>query len=326
MDNNTPSQNPVWKKAEALAHSVASLVGGVRTFFARVMVLPLVALLALVLLFVAWSCERQARLEDAEAVAQSKQQAAMEISRLQAEVKTTVAEANQKHAQAVQQFESQQQSLEREAARLRESLRSLRQQELARVDEVATLPIEQVEMRVAARLGPSSLATLERNDSGSEIRGPGANKSALPPTTDSERSAKLSPATGSVATERATGLQSPNPSPASPTPSLSLTGQGLRKVETAFVQLDACREQSRTLEQQVDNCHQQTTASAGLIDEQNLAITKLNTALADKDKILAQTDAQHRAELKAARGSLKSRFFGAVKYVAAGVLIGVLAR
>ena len=78
--------------------------------------------------------------------------------------------------------------------------------------------------------------------------------------------------------------------------------------------------------QQVSNCEQQSKLNSAITEQQSGAIAKLNTALADKDKILAQSEVAHRAELKAARGPWRSHFFRAVEYFAGGFIAGVLVR
>jgi hypothetical protein len=117
------------------------------------------------------------------------------------------------------------------------------------------------------------------------------------------------------------------PNPSSPSsPALVLSDQGVRKVETAFVELDSCRQQTQVMGEQVSNCEQQSKLNSAISDQQSGTITKLNAALADKDKILAQSEVAHRAELKAARGTWQSHFFRAVEYFAGGFIAGVLVR
>jgi hypothetical protein len=124
-------------------------------------------------------------------------------------------------------------------------------------------------------------------------------------------------------------VENPNsrsPEPAAPSPALVLSDQGARKVETAFVELDSCRQQNQVMGQQVSNCEQQSKLSSAVIDQQAATIAKLNSALADKDQILAHNEEEHRAELKAARGTWQSRFYRAVEYFAGGFIAGVLVR
>jgi hypothetical protein len=105
-----------------------------------------------------------------------------------------------------------------------------------------------------------------------------------------------------------------------------LSDQGVRKVETALLELDSCRQQAQVLGQQVSNCQQQAKLDSSMLDQQSGTIAKLEAALADKDKILAESEAAHRAELKAARGTWRSHFLRAVGYFAGGFMAGVLVR
>jgi hypothetical protein len=105
-----------------------------------------------------------------------------------------------------------------------------------------------------------------------------------------------------------------------------LSDEDARKVETTFIDLDSCRQQTQVIGQQVSNCEQQSKLNSAIIDQQSSTITKLNAALADKDQVLARSEEAHRAELKAARGTWRSRFYRAVEYCAAGFIAGVLVR
>src|SRR5208337_879303 len=113
--------------------------------------LPAAALAGVVIMFFAWSCERQAHRRDVAQAQQVKKQAAEEISCLQQQAASALRDAKQS-AQAVNELESQRQQLARQAEGLSQSLASLRKQELARADEVATLPTSEVVSRVASRL------------------------------------------------------------------------------------------------------------------------------------------------------------------------------
>jgi hypothetical protein len=107
---------------------------------------------------------------------------------------------------------------------------------------------------------------------------------------------------------------------------LVLSDQGARKVETALIELDSCRQQTQVMGQQVSNCAQQAKLSAAMQEQQSDTITKLEAALADKDQILARREEAHRAELKAARGTWRRRFLRAVEIFAGGFIAGVLVR
>jgi septal ring factor EnvC (AmiA/AmiB activator) len=245
--------------------------------------LPTAALASVVIMFFAWSCERQAHRGDVAQARQVKKQATEEISRLQQQAAGALRDAQQS-AQAVRKLEAQRQQLAREAEGLRQSLESLRQQELARANGVATLPTSEVVSRVASRL----------QEQVSGVRGQGSGPA-------------------------------PNASSAS-SPAMVLSDQGVRKVETALIELDSCRQQTQVIGQQVSNCEQQAKLNSSMQEQQSGTIAKLNAALADKDQILARSEEAHRAELKATRGTWRARFLRAVEIFAGGFIAGVLVR
>jgi hypothetical protein len=264
----------------------------------------------------AWSCERQARRRDTVEAQQVKKQAKEEISRLQQQAAGALRGAKQS-AQAVRELEAQRQQLAREAEGLRQSLESLRKQELARADEVATLPTSEVVSRVASRLQEPVPGVRDQGSGQQEeqVSGAGCQVSGQR-SAGLEAQKQLSPATQHLV---------PNASRPS-SPALVLSDQGVRQVETAFVELDSCRQQAQVMGQQVSNCEQQSKLDSAIHDQQSGTIAKLDAALADKDKILAQSEEAHRAELKAARGTWRSHFFRAVEYFAGGFIAGVLVR
>ena len=276
--------------------------------------LPAAALAGVVIMFFAWSCERQARRRDTVQAQQVKKQAAEEISRLQEQAADALGDAKQS-AQAVRELEAQRQQLARQAEGLSQSLESLRKQELARADEVATLPTSEVVSRVASRLQePLSLA----GDQGS-------GQQPLNPLTRPAPAGESAGA-GHPLPQGGEGQNNPGGEGQKSPAALVLSDQGVRKVETAFIELDSCRQQTQVMGQQVSNCEQQSKLNSAISDQQPGTIAKLNTALADKDQILAQSEVAHRAELKAARGTWRSHFFRAVEYFAGGFIAGVLVR
>jgi multidrug resistance efflux pump len=105
-----------------------------------------------------------------------------------------------------------------------------------------------------------------------------------------------------------------------------LSDQGVRKVETALIELDSCRQQAQVMGRQVSNCEQQAKLDSAAQEQQSGTIAKLEAALADKDQILAQSEAAHRAELEAARGTWRRRLLHAVEIFAGGFIAGVLVR
>jgi len=296
-------------------------------------------------------------------------------------------------AHAVRDLESQRQKLTRDAEGLRQSLDSLRQQELARINEVATLPTSEVASRVATRLQEQvsgvryQVPGQQEQVSGvgyqvsgqqEQVSGVGyqvSGQQALNPLTrpapagesasaghplpqggegksTAEGEGKSTPQGEGKSTAEGEGKGAPaeegrnNPAPgasgerqpapdtqslppsasSASGPALVLSDQGVRKVETAFLELDSCRQQAQVMGQQVSNCAQQVKLDSTLLEQQSGAITNLEAALADKDKILAQSEAEHRAELKAARGSLRSHVLRALEYFGGGFIAGVLVR
>jgi len=296
-------------------------------------------LAGVVIMLFAWCCERQARRRDALQAQQVKKQAAADISQLQQQAAGALRDAKQS-AEAVRALEARQQQLVREAEGLRQSLESLRQQELARTDEVATLPTSEVATRVAARLGEQVTGNREQV-TGQQALNPltrpalaDENASAGHPLPLGGEGRTYAGVEGQSNTAAVSGQKPPgaetqglasNASGDSGA-ALMLSDQGARKVETALIELDSCRQQAQLMGQQVSNCEQQSKLGFALRDQQASALAKLNAALADKDKILAESEAAHRAELKAARGSFRAHLIRAAEYFAGGFIAGVLVR
>ena len=275
-NDQPPSRATFSSQIRAACHKLANL-SLVQGLWRLAPGLPAAVLAGAAIMFFAWSFERQARQRELTEAKQEKKQATEEISRLQQQAAGALRQAQQS-AQAVRELESQRQKIAREAEGLRQSLESLRKQELARTDEVATLPTSEVASRVASRL----------QEQGTGKRPQGENQK--------------------------------NP------PALVLSDPGVRKVETAFIELDSCRQQTQVIEQQISNCEQQAKLDATLQEQQSGTISKLNAALADKDQVLAHSEEAHRAELKAARGTWRARLLRAVEIFAGGFIAGVLVR
>ena len=287
MGTNQPaSLSTDLSKIRAAGRELASL-SVVQGLLRIVPGLPTAALAGVAVMFLAWSCEHQARRREAAQAAQVKKQAAEEISRLQQQAAGAVRDAKQS-TQAAQELETKRQQLAREAEGLRQSLESLRKQELARTNEVATLPTQEVASRVASRL--------EEQGTGNREQGIGQQK-------------------------QGTGNREQQPDAA-----LVLSDEGVRKVETAFVELDSCRRQAQVSGRQISNCEQQAKVDTALEQQQASTISQLKAALADKDQILERSDAAHRAELKAVRGTWRTRLYHAVEIFAGGFIAGVLVR
>ena len=307
-------------KLESLAQGLLRIAPG----------LPAAALAGVVIMFFAWSCEHRARQREAIEAQQIKKQSAVEISHLQRQASSALKDASQS-AQAAKELEGQRQQLARQAKTLQENLESLRQKQLSQNNQLAGLSTEEVVKRVMARLeeqgsGNREQATVQR----------AVNPLTRPATADENAVAghplpqegEGRPTSGGEGTATAKGeAKNANGGFAqSDAGALVLSDQGARKVEDAFLDLDSCRQQSQVIAQQVSNCEQQAKLDSALEEQQAGAISKLNAALADKDQILAHSDAAHRAELKAARGTWRTRFFHAVEIFAGGFIAGVLVR
>jgi len=277
-------------RVEALRSRISNFVFRCSNFAARVpwrLVLGAGCLLFLAI----WLLEHDARLRREVEFSQLKQQTAAQVAELRARADAAL-RASQEKARTIEGLESRRRRLEREAEELRQRLGSLREEERARVGQVATLPTSELEKRVAARLDPGNFGV---PDSG-------------------------------------TKEQSPSPQPAAagqplaPSPQFVLTEEGTRRIETAFLELDSCRAQSAVKDGVLGNCQEQVATQATIAGEMRKSLADLNQAMRLKDEIAARTEALHRAELKAARGTRGSRFLRAVEYVGIGVVIGMVAR
>ena len=307
--------------------AAASKLGGLRLAqgFLRIAPgLPAAALAGVAILFFAWSCEHRARQHEAAEAQQAKKQATEQISQLEKQAASAVRDAQQS-SQAAKQLEGQRQQLARDADGLRQSLDSLRNQELVRANELASLTTEEVVKQVTARLQEQGIGNREQGTGQKNL-----NPLTRPATAD-EGAAAGHPLPqgeeGKGPAGREGTRQDPSAHlPTSPSAALVLSDQGVRKVESAFVELDSCRQQSQVIAQQASNCDQRTKLDSALEEQQAGTISKLNAALVDKDQILARSEAAHRAELKAVRGTWRTRFCHAVEIFAGGFIAGVLVR
>ncbi len=317
-----PSPTTAWSAIRA----AASKLGGLRLAQGLLRIapgLPAAALAGVAILFFAWSCEHRARQREVAEAQQAKKQAAEQISQLEKQAASAVRDAQQS-SQAAKELEGQRQQLARDADGLRQSLDSLRNQELVRANELASLTTEEVVKRVAARLQEQGTGNREQG------RAQQANPLTRPATADESAAAGHPLPQGGEGNSRSGGEgtgQGPSAHlPTSPSAALVLSDQGVRKVESAFAELDSCRQQSQVIAQQVSNCDQRAKLDSALEEQQAGTISKLNAALADKDQILARSEAAQRAELKAVRGTWRTRFYHAVEIFAGGFIAGVLVR
>ncbi len=224
----------------------------------RILAAGLVALVALV-----WLAGHDERVRRAGELAELRKQAATDVASLKAQIDAARREADQQNARAVRELEARQARLARAGNELRERTAALQQQERAQVDRAATLPTSEVATQVAARLG---LPVRQAGLSAEELARLGGLVHA--------GAASGSPASASQAAPTQAGAGA-----GSAGPGFRLDEPALRKVDAALIELDACREKSAVLNQQVENCHAQTATEAELVRQESASIEKLHQAL-----------------------------------------------
>ena len=263
-----------------------------------------------------WLHEHDARLRRDLELQQLKQQTSAQVADLRARAEAALREANQKNARVIADLEARRRQLAREGEALRQRLLLLHDEESQRVSEVAVLPASELAERLKSRV-----PGFEEQVSG--VRGQVSGKNLPNDQTRSPGEKGATPDTSHLAPDT---LQSAGPQSPAPSPEFLLTEQGARRIETAFVELDSCREQSALKDQGLENCQEQAAVNQAVVGEMHKSLDGLNQAIRWKDEILTRVETQQRAELKAARGSRWGRFVRAVEYVALGVAIGVVAR
>lgn len=261
-----------------------------------------------------WRLEHDLRLRRDFELQQLRSQAAAEIANLRARAAAALDDADSS-AQRVRDLETQRLQLERVEANLKSAISNLKDKERTRLQVVAALPFPALAEELRRELGPESFDT---RDAGLATRELPAASSQLPEqATDGTRS------TGD-STFQIQDSRSPKPEAQTTGPGLYLTEPGARAVAAALVEREACREQSQMKDNLLANCAEQTTASRAVIDEMQRSVLSLKEAVRLKDEIQSRSEAVHRAELKAARGSRVRRFGRALQYVGAGVVVGVV--
>ncbi len=300
-----------------------------------------------------WLAEHDARVRQTAELADLKKQTSASISTLEQQAAADIREANLARAQAVRDLEGREQKLEQNAARLRDEIQGLESRKQAGLEEVAALPASELASRVAARLGlaPQDLAPrhglqaapgaveLPVGDQGSPgaaaaepVRpGPGPVGVEQTRATPPDRPSDLGITDGSgdrvsPAAARAGWKADAAAADGESAPAASLSDAAWRKIDSALVEGDACRSENAVLNREMANLNDQVTTQASMLGQQSAAIEKLNQALAAQDQVLAQTQAEHKAELKVARGTLLGRAGRVVKYVALGVVVGMVIR
>jgi uncharacterized protein YlxW (UPF0749 family) len=282
------------------------------------------------LFILAWAWrEHDARLRRDLELEQLRQHTSAQVAALRTRADALLRAANEKNARVIRDLDSRRRQLERESEELRQRLLRLQEEEGKRLAEVASLPAAELAKRVADRL--------RARDSGFGIRGSGSEGqvSGVGGQVPETRDARLKSRDSGLET-RDSGeyrREGPSPQPLAPSPSSSipnpefvLTEPGARQIETAFIELDSCRAQAAVKDGELANCQEQVSANRAIAGELNKSVNDLNQAIRVKDEILAQVQAEHQAELKAARGSRLGHFVRAVEYVGVGVVIGLVAR
>ena len=290
-----------------------------------------------------WLLEHDARLRRDFELQQLRREAAAEIANLRARAAAALEDADSS-AQRVRDLEARGLQLERAEANLKSAISNLKDKEHARLREVATLPFPALAEELRRELGTKSFGARDSQltrDSGLQTRELPVASSQLPekltggtrstddPTLQIQDSRSPNPESNvsSLRYLESEGLhRSPKIRPDSrvPSPGVFLTEPGARAVAAALVERDACREQAQVKDGLLSNCQEQTAASRAVIDEMQRSVVSLREAVRLKDEIQSRSEAVHRAELNAARGSRLRRFGRALQYVGAGVVIGVV--
>jgi uncharacterized protein HemX len=277
----------------------------------KLLLLSPLALVIALLAAVGWWYEHDAHQRQAGELSELKKETEAQVAKLQADAEAATRQANQVNAQQISDLQSQRDSLERSAETLRQELALLGEKERSQVEQVATLPAPEVAHSVASALGlgPHDLGTV---DAGSRMGTPGPQSaSAGAPITT----------TGTAPGSTGAGV-----APDGTNSSYQLTEQGLRKIDTALVELDSCQKQATVRDQEAANCQQQATANQAIIAEQKASIDKLNAALSDKDQILARQQEATKEQMKIVRGTWTERTLRVAEHVAIGVAVGLAIR
>jgi len=305
---------------EATFAEVATIPVRLTKGLGKLLLLSPLALVIALLAAVGWWYEHDAHQRQAGELTELKKETETQVARLQADAEAATRQANQVNAQQVRDLEAQRNTLERNAETLRQQLALLGEEERSQVEQIATLPAPEVAHSVANALGlsPNDLGSAD-GGSRPETLGPQSVPAGTPVTAPGAAPADAG------ATAGATAGTTVGPAAAA-NPSYQLTEQGLRKIDTALVQLDSCQKQAAVRDQEATNCQKQATASQAIIADQKASIDKLNAALADKDQILAREQQSSKEELKIVRGTWTQRSLRVAEHVAIGVAIGFAIR
>ena len=302
-----------------------------------------------------WLHEHDARAREQAALAEQKRQTSAQVASLERQAASELKAANQQNARAVARLEGQREKLEEREKQLRAQLKGLRANEQARLSEIAELPIGAVENQLERRLGRSGV--VESGSRGVEELWSGGAKAAPEPRPATRGDAHLRKQARAIATATGTesaaagGDDSQGPAPqagiithgggqgadlsrrafseAPPGPAagraVELTSAGARKVDAAFVELDACRAERANQAQQLEACAGRAAADEAAVQRQASSIAELNQALEAKERAEKAREGEARAELRAARGTFFERLARTSEHVAIGVAIGLAA-
>lgn len=279
--------------------------------------------------------EHNAHLRSEGALKEIQQKTEAEVSALRDQADSAVRDANQNNARAQSELQASRRLLQQQSEELGQKLAGLAAAEQRKVEQVAALSAAEIGKRLAEQLGPGMIEDGIR-DSGFGVRKADGSQASVVrrPLSVVRTQSPVAPHDGQRTTDNGpssiTNHQSPitnypNPETRTPNPVL-LTEEGARKVETALVELDSCREQSSVQTAQLSTCRKEAAADAAMVELQKSSIAKLNLALGDKDQILAKRETEFKAEIKVARGTWLSRLGRVATHVAIGVAIGMVVR
>jgi hypothetical protein len=108
------------------------------------------------------------------------------------------------------------------------------------------------------------------------------------------------------------------------TAGVTLNESAARKVQTCFVDLDGCREQTAIKDQQITALGRQVTTGQSIAAAQEQAIQNLRAVAQAKDDLLVAREKEFEAEVKTAKGSALTRFWNRVKFPV-GIGLGITA-
>jgi hypothetical protein len=250
--------------------------------------------------------EHDARLQREAELGVTRRVVATEVSALRQRAQAAI-EQSRTHERAIRDLEARRTALEREASSLRARLNSLREEDRLRARPAITPGHNDAAGSATSRPGPAGFAD---RDWGRGVRDSGRDEESEPGQDLNPRSASLQPHGGDLPASSfrfpTSDIEGPNPESRIPDPAL-----------------DACREQIEVQGQLISNCEKRVELNRVALDTAKESALELGEALRAKDAMAARLEEQHRAELKAARGSRLRRFGRALQYVGVGVVMGM---